>query len=58
MSHEFQLDNQLAIVTGASRGIGRGIARGLLQAGARVILVSRDEKSLAKRGKNCSTNSA
>jgi len=48
MPHEFQLDNRLAIVTGASRGIGRGIARGLLQAGARVILVSRDEKSLGQ----------
>lgn len=46
MSHEFQLDNQLAIVTGASRGIGRGIARGLLQAGARVILVSREQPTL------------
>ena len=46
MSNEFQLDNQLAIVTGASRGIGRGIARGLLQAGARVNLVSRDGAAL------------
>ena len=46
MSTDFQLDNQLALVTGASRGIGRGIARGLLQAGARVVLVSRDGAAL------------
>ncbi len=46
MSNDFQLNNQLAIVTGASRGIGRGIASGLLQAGARVILVSRDNAVL------------
>ncbi len=33
----FSLDNQVALVTGASRGIGRAIALGLAQAGAKVI---------------------
>jgi len=33
----FSLDNQVALVTGASRGIGKAIALGLAQAGAKVI---------------------
>lgn len=33
----FSLENQVALVTGASRGIGRAIALGLAQAGAKVI---------------------
>ncbi|MFH1852733.1 MAG: 3-oxoacyl-ACP reductase FabG [Candidatus Neomarinimicrobiota bacterium] len=37
----FELTNKIAIVTGASRGIGYGIARTLATAGARVICVSR-----------------
>ncbi|MDX1962062.1 MAG: SDR family oxidoreductase [Pirellulales bacterium] len=43
----FHLHDQLALVTGASRGIGLGIARGLREAGASVILVARDEGALA-----------
>jgi NAD(P)-dependent dehydrogenase (short-subunit alcohol dehydrogenase family) len=40
------LENQGALVTGASRGIGTGIARALDRAGARVALVARDEQRL------------
>lgn len=40
------LDHQVAIVTGASRGIGRAIASALALAGARVVLVSRNERAL------------
>lgn len=36
------LNNKIAIVTGASRGIGRGIALDLAQAGARVVCAARD----------------
>jgi 3-oxoacyl-[acyl-carrier protein] reductase len=36
-----------AIVTGASRGLGRGIAEALAAAGHRTILVARDEHALA-----------
>ncbi len=37
----FDLAGKVAVVTGASRGIGAAIAVGLAQAGARVVLVSR-----------------
>ena len=37
----FDLSRRVAIVTGASRGIGEAIARGFAQAGARVVVASR-----------------
>jgi len=40
------LTGKLALVTGASRGIGRAIALGLAQAGAHLILVSRTSGAL------------
>ncbi len=40
------LKDKVAIVTGASRGIGRAIAAALVAEGARVMLVSRKEDSL------------
>ena len=41
-----RLHDQLAIVTGASRGIGRAISERFLEEGARVLLVSRRQDSL------------
>jgi NAD(P)-dependent dehydrogenase (short-subunit alcohol dehydrogenase family) len=40
---ELRLDGQVAIVTGSSMGIGKAIARLYGQAGARVVINSRDE---------------
>jgi gluconate 5-dehydrogenase len=42
----FSVEGKLALVTGASRGIGQGCAKALLNAGADVILVARSEQEL------------
>ena len=47
MSSLFDLTGKKALVTGASRGIGRAIAVGLGAAGADVALASRDAEQLA-----------
>lgn len=43
---KIDLSGHTAVVTGASRGIGRQISLHLAEAGARVILTARDEKRL------------
>jgi 7-alpha-hydroxysteroid dehydrogenase len=43
---QFRLDDRVAIVTGASRGIGRGIARGFAEAGAHVVGAARNADTL------------
>ncbi|WP_089960944.1 SDR family oxidoreductase [Lentzea xinjiangensis] len=44
----FDLSGKHALVTGGTRGIGMMIARGLLQAGARVVISSRDADACAE----------
>jgi 2-deoxy-D-gluconate 3-dehydrogenase len=56
----FRLDGRTAIVTGASRGLGRAIAEALAEAGADVALVARSEGSEAREriealGRRCTT---
>jgi NAD(P)-dependent dehydrogenase (short-subunit alcohol dehydrogenase family) len=44
----YSLKRKVALITGASRGIGFGIARAYINAGAKVVITGRTEKSLAE----------
>lgn len=47
----FDLSGKVALVTGASRGLGWGMAQALAAAGAHVLLNARDAKALEARAK-------
>src|ERR1039457_4300366 len=52
-----QLTGKVAIVTGASRGIGRSIAQVLASEGMRLVLVARSQGQLNEVASSCQTES-
>jgi len=53
----FDLDGQVALVTGASRGIGRDLILALAHAGARVVAAARSERDAAEVVEEVRSNS-
>ena len=47
IAQRFRLDGKVALITGASKGIGAAMARGLAESGARVVLSSRKQAAVA-----------
>ena len=48
MKGKFNLNNKVALITGASKGIGESIARGLAEFGANVVISSRKQEAVDK----------
>jgi len=46
ISNKLRLDNKVAIVTGASKGIGKAIAKALGQQGAKIVIASRKQEAI------------
>lgn len=46
ISNRLRIDNKVAIITGASKGIGKAIARALGQQGARIVIASRKQDAV------------
>jgi NAD(P)-dependent dehydrogenase (short-subunit alcohol dehydrogenase family) len=47
----FRLDNKVAIVTGASKGIGKAIAKALGQQGGKIVIASRKQEAVDETAK-------
>jgi len=54
----FDLGGKVALVSGASRGLGWAMAQSLASAGAHVILNARDESALKQRVKELAAKGA
>ena len=52
IKQKFDLKNKVAIVTGASKGIGESIARGLAEYGAKVVISSRSQEAVDEVANN------
>tara|TARA_R110002124_G_scaffold55905_2_gene158228 strand:+ start:2038 stop:2826 length:789 start_codon:yes stop_codon:yes gene_type:complete len=52
VKQKFNLKNKVAIVTGASKGIGESIARGLAEYGAKVVISSRNQETVDQVANN------
>lgn len=52
VKQKFNLKNKVAIVTGASKGIGESIARGLAEYGAKVVISSRSQEAVDQVANN------
>lgn len=46
IKNKFNLEGKVAIVTGASKGIGESIARGFAESGAKVVVSSRNQEAV------------
>ncbi len=55
---ELRLDGRVALVTGASRGIGLAIAKAYVEAGARVMLSSRKHDALVEAARSMAGDTA
>lgn len=53
---DFRLDDQVALITGASMGIGYGLAKALAHVGARVAVAARGVASLRKLAEEIDSN--
>jgi NAD(P)-dependent dehydrogenase (short-subunit alcohol dehydrogenase family) len=51
ISQQLRLDNKIAIITGASKGIGKAIARALGQQGAKIVIASRKQEAVEDTAK-------
>lgn len=57
MENMFGLENQVAIVTGGNKGIGKAIALGLANAGASVVLMARNQQDIQNAASEISEKS-
>src|SRR5437660_10066800 len=48
MTSQFDLSGRVALVTGGSKGLGKAMARAFAEAGADVVICSRNESELPK----------